>query len=644
MKKIVLWESSELEQAEVVLAAKSISEKLQSMAENVAKIEVNDLMPLGDTLRLAFGEQMADSFNKTTSEQLRQLLQYVSTAKVQIDNQILRFENIVNGNPDAGNDMAMNTGVDANAPPNDMQDGVDVNEPKDSAPEQGSDDGMFAPEDNADGGEPEPEQQAPLPPEGRARKESFVYLDKVILESFKRMLKEKVNPTRAVKYISERHGVELSEVVNIIKEAKSVNEAVHVSGKKSKMTRNEALKKDDGFYVEKDDGKIGDNMWHVFGDQTGFSYGHFNSKTEARTLFDELKANLKKKVNEVDKSKQTSFDSDMNVFRNKGLTPQQRTYAMACLKGGDSHDAAAKKSLKKYPNADKKTNESNDSLIAGKSLGMGNSTFGLLNVGDKFHWRDSEEIYTKHSKDSYKDSKGKIFKTGNGASVFKEKTNEKDNHWIEKATTKNPGKFAAKAKAAGETTAEYADEKENAKGVLGKEARLAKTLSKERKKVNESFAIGDEVKTTMGVKRTGKVIKPFDYKKATDGTYREPYAKDKVVYVEWDDGTKGWSHEIHLEKTKKKEYDGSTPMPTFAERKKAFSQDFGFVYKQSEDGIWGCYGQQTGYCYATGTEDEAKLVADKLFDIKKHPEENMEMPANIQKESVKNKRGIKLDK
>jgi hypothetical protein len=51
-------------------------------------------------------------------------------------------------------------------------------------------------------------------------------------------------------------------------------------------------------------------------------------------------------------------------------------------------------------------------------------------------------------------------------------------HWIAKATSKNKGKFSAKAKAAGKTTAEYAKEKAGAGGTLGKEANLAKTLMK----------------------------------------------------------------------------------------------------------------------------------------------------------------------
>lgn len=53
-------------------------------------------------------------------------------------------------------------------------------------------------------------------------------------------------------------------------------------------------------------------------------------------------------------------------------------------------------------------------------------------------------------------------------------------HWIEKAT-KKPGTFKAQAQRAGESTAEYASEHEDASGKTGKRARLAEMLLKMRK-------------------------------------------------------------------------------------------------------------------------------------------------------------------
>ena len=54
--------------------------------------------------------------------------------------------------------------------------------------------------------------------------------------------------------------------------------------------------------------------------------------------------------------------------------------------------------------------------------------------------------------------------------------------WIQKATAKSHGQFAAKAKKAGMSTAAYAKKEAGAGGKLGKQARLAETLSRMRKK------------------------------------------------------------------------------------------------------------------------------------------------------------------
>lgn len=54
-------------------------------------------------------------------------------------------------------------------------------------------------------------------------------------------------------------------------------------------------------------------------------------------------------------------------------------------------------------------------------------------------------------------------------------------HWIAKATSKNKGKFSAKAKRAGMSTAAYARKEAGAGGTLGKEANLAETLARVRR-------------------------------------------------------------------------------------------------------------------------------------------------------------------
>lgn len=53
-------------------------------------------------------------------------------------------------------------------------------------------------------------------------------------------------------------------------------------------------------------------------------------------------------------------------------------------------------------------------------------------------------------------------------------------NWIAGAI-KKPGSFGAAAKKAGKSTAEFASEKEDAPGKMGKRARLAQTLMSMRK-------------------------------------------------------------------------------------------------------------------------------------------------------------------
>lgn len=54
--------------------------------------------------------------------------------------------------------------------------------------------------------------------------------------------------------------------------------------------------------------------------------------------------------------------------------------------------------------------------------------------------------------------------------------------WIAKATSNAHGQFAAKAKAAGESTRAYAEEHKGDSGKTGKQARLALTLMGMKKK------------------------------------------------------------------------------------------------------------------------------------------------------------------
>lgn len=63
----------------------------------------------------------------------------------------------------------------------------------------------------------------------------------------------------------------------------------------------------------------------------------------------------------------------------------------------------------------------------------------------------------------------------------------------------------------------------------------------------KKYPLDMRVQTTMGVKKAGKVIPPFYWKDSTDGTYRAPQSNETLIaWVLWDDGTKGWTHNMFL--------------------------------------------------------------------------------------------------
>ena len=81
-----------LQQAQTLIAAKSISDDLQSMAEKVARMGVDDLMPLVDTMKTQFGPEAADAYNTVMKQQLDDVLNSVQTAKDQSDNAVLALQ------------------------------------------------------------------------------------------------------------------------------------------------------------------------------------------------------------------------------------------------------------------------------------------------------------------------------------------------------------------------------------------------------------------------------------------------------------------------------------------------------------------------------------------------------------------------
>ena len=71
----------DLAQAEPILVAKNMVEKLQDMAEDVAKMQTDELMPLEEKMKQTFGQEMGAAFGESADQSLSALLDAVKAAK-----------------------------------------------------------------------------------------------------------------------------------------------------------------------------------------------------------------------------------------------------------------------------------------------------------------------------------------------------------------------------------------------------------------------------------------------------------------------------------------------------------------------------------------------------------------------------------
>tara|TARA_R100000329_G_scaffold124036_2_gene102564 strand:+ start:1799 stop:2623 length:825 start_codon:yes stop_codon:yes gene_type:complete len=102
----------DLDQAEVVLAAKAMIDKLQGMAEDLAEMQVEELMPIVDAMKESFGIEMANNFNQQAEGILQPALDAVKSARDGMDNAVLGMT----GDGPAP-EMAMDPGMDPGMAP-----------------------------------------------------------------------------------------------------------------------------------------------------------------------------------------------------------------------------------------------------------------------------------------------------------------------------------------------------------------------------------------------------------------------------------------------------------------------------------------------------------------------------------------------
>jgi hypothetical protein len=220
MNRVSFLIENELERAELVLNAKSITDKLQDIAEDLAKVEVQDLMPMLDPMTAAFGPEISERFNQVTTEKIRGLVEAVKLAKEALGTEVNRLESILNGETPA-NDMV----TDAGAP--DMDAPAPVDAPDDDAMTDAAAPAQSKASDEMDDifGDDQREGN----PAGRAKKEVTPTKesalsrtpdpDRMVLEAFRRRLAEGNSPARAARMTATRFGIDPSDVAMIVREA-----------------------------------------------------------------------------------------------------------------------------------------------------------------------------------------------------------------------------------------------------------------------------------------------------------------------------------------------------------------------------------------------------------------------------------------
>lgn len=157
---------SELERAELILAAKDFLAKIQKMGEDVAQI-IADMIPLTDGMKGTFGPDVAGAFDTAVNEALQGALKELRSTADKISTGILKVEGKIE--PGIDNDMAADDGGDLEVEADDSEADEDLD-----ADEKEIADAFGAAE------------QEPL---GRVRKESFENRRTPLRESGEALLK-----------------------------------------------------------------------------------------------------------------------------------------------------------------------------------------------------------------------------------------------------------------------------------------------------------------------------------------------------------------------------------------------------------------------------------------------------------------------
>jgi len=147
MKKNILKEN-ELDSAEVLLAAKQMADDLQKMAENLASMQVEELMSITNAMKEEVGMAEAEAFNASAEAAISSALESVKAANAQVADAVLVAQGQA-PETDMGMDMepAMEPELGMDEPAMDMEPAMDDFEGADAASAETDEDGREMKED-----------------------------------------------------------------------------------------------------------------------------------------------------------------------------------------------------------------------------------------------------------------------------------------------------------------------------------------------------------------------------------------------------------------------------------------------------------------------------------------------------------------
>lgn len=214
-KTIAFLIESELEKAEVILAARTLSDALQKMTETASKMEAEDLMPLIDPIREHYGPEASATFNDAVTEKLRHLVEVLSETKTAISDEIARLQ----GEDIASDDL---TRIGDDEPEDELDMEIDIPE-VDVDMDAGSEDV------EADSDEEVSDLDLGLDDldigrsaAGRIKKESVEIknADRKLIREYVEMIREGKSALVASRAITDRYGISHSTLVSIVESAK----------------------------------------------------------------------------------------------------------------------------------------------------------------------------------------------------------------------------------------------------------------------------------------------------------------------------------------------------------------------------------------------------------------------------------------